>query len=145
MPYTGNPHTSDADAVRAMVGDTDPARPKLDDKMYVLIVATEPRLYSRSAMAATAIAGLYADQMTKRVGDFWREAKVQFDHYIALAAWLRLESGRRGVAIPFVGGLVISDNEAFEQDDTIVQPNFRIGQQDSIEIRTRPEEEEPWW
>lgn len=134
MPWTGNPHTDAADAVRSMVGDTNASSPKLADNAYTMIIAQERRPYARAAMAAAMLAGKYADQMTKRVGDLWREAKVQYQHYRDLAQWYRTENQRRMPAHPFVGGVNVADTETRETDTSIKQPEFTVGIMDSVDV-----------
>ncbi len=134
MPWTGSPSTDEHDAIRAMVGDTDPAKPLLADDVYNLIVSHEKSLNARAAMAADALAGRYAREMTKRVGSLWREAKTLYQHYRDLAQWYRLETARRGAPIPFAGGVSVIDQELRREDSSIVQPSFTVGMQDSIEL-----------
>jgi hypothetical protein len=142
LPYGGNPHTDAADAIRVLVGDTNASSELLDDNTYALILATESRLYSRGAMAASMLAGKYAKEMTKRTGDLWREAKVQYDHYRDLAQWLRLEGRTRGIAYPFVGGLTVSDNETRREDSTVEQPKFTVGMMDAAPSELSTDEED---
>lgn len=134
MPWGGNPSTDPADAVRALIGDTDASAPKLSDDTYVLILATEPTLYARAAMAAFALSSIWAEQMTKRVGDLWREAKVVYEHYADLAQKLRLEGARKPTGSVFVGGHSVADNETRDNDTSITQPNFRLGMMDSFRV-----------
>jgi hypothetical protein len=140
VPYGGNPSTDAADAVRVLVGDTNASSALLDDDTYTLILATETRLYSRSAMAASMLAGKYAKEMTTRTGDLWREAKVRYDHYRDLAQWLRLEGRTRGIAHPFVGGLSVTDNETRREDTTVEQPHFTVGMMDAAPSELSAEE-----
>jgi hypothetical protein len=138
MPYGGNPQSSASDAVRAMVGDTDPAAPLLDDNTYVFILATETNEYARASMAAQSLAGKFAQQFNKRIGDFWRDAKPIFEHYAALAKDYRRQARVRINAQPFAGGVNVADVEASRADDTIVQPRFEIGMIDRTAVKTTP-------
>lgn len=142
MPWGGAPSTSDADAVRVLVGDTDASAPLLADDTYTLILAQESSLYGRGSLAASMLAGKYATQMTKRIGDFWREAKVLYEHYRDLAAFLRQESSRRTPAIPFSGGTSQDDVDTRNDETDRVKPAFEIGMLDSIYVnRTTGDEE----
>lgn len=139
MPWSGNPSTDEADAIRALVGDMVTAAPKLSDDVYVLVIAQESRLYARASLAASALAGKYAVEMTKRIGDLWREAKTLYTHYSDLAKWFRLEAQRRAKAIPFAGGISKADVEAREEDTDRVTPSFRVGMIDSVKLRSNEE------
>lgn len=131
MPWTGHPESDAADAIRALVGDMDAANPKLDDGVYDLAIAQEPRLYGRAAFVALALSGKYAHQMTVRVGDLWREAKTLYQHFQDLAQRFLLQNKVRGAGLPFAGGVDVSDVETREQDDTVVQHAFKVGMQDA--------------
>jgi len=134
MPWGNDPIGNPSDAIRALVGDTDAAKPKLTDETYLLIIANETRIYARASMAARALAGKYATEMTKRVGDLWREAKVLFQHYSDLAKDYRHESSRRAIAKPFLGGNDVIDVETRRQDTGVVQPEFEIGMMDATPV-----------
>lgn len=134
MPWGGSPATDESDAVRTLVGDMDAADPKLADGVYTFILTKEKSVWARAAMAATMLAGKWAEEMTRRVGDLWREAKVVHDHYMQLAQWLRLESARRGGGLVFVGGANVADAETRRDDTSQVQPNFSVGMLDSVVI-----------
>jgi hypothetical protein len=132
MPYGGAPSTDAADAVRVLVGDTDASNALLDDDTYTLILATEPWLYPQAALAASMLAGKYAQEMRKRVGSLWRFAEQQYDHYRNLAQYLRQESARRSHGAPFAGGISEADIDE-RKDDTDRPPAFfELGMQDSV-------------
>lgn len=143
MPYGGNPNTSASDAVRALVGDTDPAASLLDDNTYLMIVATEANLYARASVAASALAGKYALEFNKRISHFWRDAKVLYEHYSALAKLYRRTAKSRIAAHPYAGGTVRADVETAALDQTTVQPRFNVGQIDDTEVANQRDSD--WW
>lgn len=134
MPWGGSPSTDESDAIRLLVGDTDAAKPLLSDDAYILIIATEARLYGRAALACETLAGKYATAITRRVGDLWHEAKTRGPHYEALAVRYRLEAARRGKGAPFAGGVNVADVDTRKADDRLVQPFFETGMMDSVLI-----------
>lgn len=138
MPYTGNPQSSASDAVRAMVGDTDLVTALLDDNTYTFILATETNVYARAAMAAQSLAGKYAQQFNKRIGDFWRDAKPIFEHYAELAKDYRRQARVRIKARPFAGGIDVTEVETWRADDSIIQPRFEVGMIDNTAVMTTP-------
>lgn len=143
MPYTGLPQSNASDAIRALVGDTDPTTGLLDDNTYLLIVATERNLYARASIAASALAGKYALDFNKRIGHFWRDAKVLYDHFSALAKLYRRTARSRIPAAPYAGGTIRADVEDAAQDSTMVQPTFNVGQIDDTEVAQMRDDE--WW
>lgn len=141
MPWGGSPATDASDAVRALVGDMDASNPKLADGVYTYILTVETSVWARAAMAATMLAGKWAEEMTRRVGDLWREAKVVHDHYMTLAQWLRLESARRGGGVVFAGGLNAADAETRREDSSQVQPSFSVGMLDSVVLTAEDDDD----
>jgi hypothetical protein len=70
MPWGERPSTDAADAIRALIGDTDADSPLLADDTYELIQAQESRLYGQASLGASILAGKYAKSMTRKVGGF---------------------------------------------------------------------------
>lgn len=138
MPYSGNPTTVPADAVRALVGDTDPANPLLDDPTYAFILTVETNIYARASLAAQSLAGKYAQQFNKRIGDFWRDAKPIFDHYAELSKDFRRQARVRIKAQPFVGGVDKLTVDAERANTSKVQPRFEVGMIDGSAVKTIP-------
>jgi len=133
MPWGDAPATDEADAVRVLVGDTNASSPLLPDGAYTLIIATEKNLYFRGALAANMLAGKYATDINKRVGDLWHDAKSRGTHFLNLSRRLRLEGQRRAPVTPFLGGYTSADKDARAEDTSIEQPQFTVGMSDSVE------------
>lgn len=131
MPYGSSASTDDQDAVMVLVGDTDLSDQLLDDDAYTMIIAQESYLYGRAALACDAIAGKYARHMRKRVGQLWRFAGQQYEHYRDLAQYYRLESARRGRGAPWAGGQSIIDINARRNDTDKPDSYFTLGMMDS--------------
>lgn len=133
MAYGGNPSTDTEDAIRALVGDAR-STAILDSATYTLIAATESNLYAQASLAAIALAGYYAREMNKRVGDLWRDAKVQYDHYQSLSVRFGEMSKRRISGHPFAGGTSEQDIETRREDTDRPESYFKLGMQDSVEL-----------
>ena len=131
MPYGSSPSTDAQDAVMLLVGDTDLSDQLLDDDAYTFIIAQEPHVYAQASLACDAIAGKFARFMRKRVGQLWRFAEHQYEHYRDLAQYYRLESARRGRGAPWAGGQSIIDINARRSDSDRPDSYFTLGMMDS--------------
>jgi hypothetical protein len=120
--YSGDPSLSGLDEVRFLIGDTNAATPQLqDDEVLYLISKTGNNRYA-AAQAAEALASKYASMPNMTIDGL----SIQYDqlqrHYIALADQIR--TGSPLTAIPYAGGISISDKIAAYQDDDRTQPTF---------------------
>ncbi|MFZ5852314.1 MAG: hypothetical protein ACOYY2_13100 [Actinomycetota bacterium] len=106
--YSGNPATSEKDAVRFLVGDTDMARARLTDaEITWLLVEAAGNAYQAAAAAAETIAGQYAREATvsKSVGDLRLSTSYadKATEFAALAAALRRRDPARSAPLPTSG------------------------------------------
>lgn len=121
MPYTGNPSTSNTDAVRLLVHDTSTSTSDtlLSDTEYTWFINQNTNLYYAASAAAHSIAARYSDDyIQKKVGDLsWTVASFSgpVAEYRNLAQSLRVEGARKGVT-PYAGGISVSDKTANESD-----------------------------
>lgn len=138
--YSGDPSTSTLDAVRFLLGDTDPTFQLMQDAEVNYVITLAAPIYNNDFMSASICADIIAGSLAREIaisadgvtaGADQLQAKFQ-----ALAVNLRKMYDRiQGVgAQPFVGGI-----DAFCPPDFNVKPlifgmgftdNFRSGQQD---------------
>ena len=104
--YSGTPNTSDRDAVRFMVGDTDTADQLITDEEIAYLLAEEGTPGLAAARAAEAIAAKFArkSDYSKSVGDLslsesWSQRAATF---LALAARLQQSGQSRINPVPRV-------------------------------------------
>ncbi len=121
--YSGDPSSGDFNTVRFLVGDTDPDDFLLGNAEYTwLLTANGNNVYLAGADAAVRIVPILARDAGTRFKD------IQFgdrtpEHFAQLATDLR---GRAAVAgaIPYAGGISISDKRSRELDSDRVPPTF---------------------
>lgn len=130
MPYGGAPLTSNTDALKFLVGDqsTSSATELLStaECNYLLSVYGGPR--AAAPYAAESIAADLAVKVDKAVGDLRLGLEKQFDHYMTLAASLRRAGSFS--AVPYAGGISVSDKQGVEADSDRVPPMFSVGVHD---------------
>ena len=129
--YT-SPDNSDSDMVRFRIGDTDTTDQLLSNEEIAAILAVQSDTTLAAAQCAEALAAKYARKasfgnMSLRVG------AERFKQFKGLAATLRSQSSAdalaKGAAIT-VGGRLISEREALASDTSVVQPAFRVNDND---------------
>lgn len=129
MPYTDDPSSEPTDAVRLLVGDTSTTTPDLTDAAIEYFLEVEgDNVIRAAARAAEALQGLYAKKAEeRRVGPLWlRSFSDKSQKYAALAKslWMRAAKSSGG-AIPFAGGISVTDKNARIEDSDRVKPAFR--------------------
>lgn len=124
--YTGDPGDSPKDAVRFLLGDTDPDDKQLSDpEINFMLSRWGGNIYKAAAEAARTIGGRYARQTDKQVGDLRLNFSQRSEKYFAIAAELERTAYKR--VAPFAGGISKSQKQTQEKDDDRVKPAFRRG------------------
>ena len=122
--YSGDPSVSSKDAVRFLVGDTNPDEPLVQDEeiVYMLALETDPK--GAAAAICEALSAKFATAVDMRLGDYSISMSQKAESFAARARQLRIASGIR-IGVPYAGGISVSDKGAQEEDDDRVQPAFR--------------------
>lgn len=128
--YTGNPASSNRDAVRFLIGDTDPANKRVSDEEVTWALSEEPNVYLAAAVVASSIAALFADRVSKAVGDLRIEYGQQQKNYADLAVRLTVRGNQRAAGF-FAGGISHDDKQTTRRDTDLVNPSFRSGMHDN--------------
>lgn len=130
MPYGGAPASNTTDALKFLVGDqsTSSATELLStaECNYLLAAYGTPR--AAAPHAARAIAADLAVKVGKSVGDLRLDAQQQYEHYMTLAASLERQASFS--AVPFAGGVSVSQKQSVESDTDRVAPSFAVGMHD---------------
>lgn len=134
--YTGDPSASDLEAVRFLVGDTTALTELLSDEEIQFLLDEIGSVDYAAVRAATAIAAKFARFVNVRTGAVSKNLSDQMQHYLDLAKRLqtRAEQGGldgTGTGPPIFTALSKSDKREDRLDSDLVQPQFRIGQDDN--------------
>jgi len=135
--YSGDPGSSDRDAIRFLIGDTDELDPLIQDEEIAWVLLENPDVRLAGAVVLRALAAKLSRQGDKRVGEVSESASQMAEAFSARAD--ELESQAMSLALPSFGGLSISEKETLDEDTDAVQPSFRIGQDDHPEIPSERE------
>lgn len=118
--YSAAPGSSPIDAVRFLVGDTDPDDKQMDDCEIEFLLDQNGGPLNAAICAALGLAAIYSREVTDRnQGD--RGSLSQ--HYIDLASELQKKRARRAVAA-YAGGLSHAEKGAQEANTDRVAPEF---------------------
>ncbi len=115
--------------IRFKIGDTTSGRMLLQDEEILGQLGEVGDQYWAAAYCARAIAGNYATRVDKSVGRLRIATNQAAKAYLDLAARLEAEAACR-TALPYAGGISISDKEAQVADADRVLPQFALGMDD---------------
>ena len=138
--YSGDPSSSDRDAVRFLVGDTGPVAPSttvpawlLCDEEYDYLLTQYPKPLAAAAAAADALCAKFARQVDELTGDLQRKCSQKSKAFGELADKLRKQASDplTTAPVPFAGGISCGDIENREQDSDRYPDIFNIGETDN--------------
>ena len=120
--YGGDPGSSDRDAVRLQIGDTDTTDQQLTDEEIDYFLDQEDSVLDAALAAVRAILALYARLVDKSVGDLRQSYSQRLAAYQALEARLKKQTVVYGA--PVAGGISQARKDTVEEDDDRVAPAF---------------------
>lgn len=120
--YTGDPSSSDKDAVRFLIRDTVAASKEFEDEEILYMLTTKGDVRSAAVLALKTLAAKYATAVDKAVGDLRLSLSQKYDHYLSLIK--QFEGEAMLVAVPFAGGISVASKDTYEQDSDRVKPRF---------------------
>lgn len=128
--YSGNPSSSDHDAVRFLMGDTDASTPKLADEEVVFLLSEWGDTYLAAAAGADHLAATAASWYTYSGDGTSMSLSEAQAKYQLMGDWLRAQYRRKNRAAPYAGGTDVGDKEAFAADESVVHTDFWLGMHD---------------
>jgi hypothetical protein len=123
------PDYSNKDAVRFLVGDTNPDQKLLENEEINWLLAQNTSVYVAASEAAKAIAALYGREVDKQVGDLRISASQRQKQYLDLAKQLRSRAAQS--VSPYAGGISRSDKQSVVANTDRVPPAFERGMFDN--------------
>lgn len=131
--YSGDPSTTDKDAVRFTIGDTDTNDQQIQDEEIDYLLVTFLTVVSASIAAAEALCAKFSRLVDEVTGDLSRKCSKKAEAYKALAKQLkdRADDLTFNNPIAFAGGVSCADIENREQDTDRFPDIFQIGDFDN--------------
>lgn len=127
VTFTNKPATSNRDLVRILIHDT---TGKLSDETIDYFLSSEPSVWYAAAMCCDAIAGQQAGVSGMTVGDLSITYGGTQSNYASLAKQLRMRGSR--AAVPFAGGIKITDKDTELADTDRAEHAFSVGMHDDV-------------
>lgn len=128
-----SPKDSDKDAVRFRIGDTDSNDPLLQDEEIEYLLENEGGAKRAAAVAALTISAKYSRLADEAVGQVKVSYSQKSKQYSSLADKLS-DAADSALAMPYAGGISISDKTTREDDTDRVSPFFERKIQDASEV-----------
>lgn len=120
--YTGDPTSSSKDAVRFLIGDTVEDDPQLQDgEILFALTAMSANIYMAAAQCCDSIAARLSREETYGADGVNIGAEAM-KAYQDRACNLRIQATRNAIAIPYVGGVSVSDKIITDADGDFDQP-----------------------
>ena len=139
--YSGNPSSSERDAVRFLVGDTDTNDQLLSNEEIDYLTTQHGSVHRIASESARAIAAKFARLMNRSIGGLSADFSAKYRQYLELADNL-LEKDEIAPVSPFISGFGRSAKEAVELDTDRESTFGRKGQHDNP--RAYPGDESPF-
>lgn len=122
--YSGDPRSSEKDACRFMIGDTDVRDPLLQDGEIEYLLD----LYNRAPLnagirACEMIAAKFSRMCDEAVGQVRITFSQKHKQYVEMRDTLTERLSKEDMT-PYAGGITQSDKEAVAQDTNRVRPDF---------------------
>lgn len=127
--YSGNPATSDVDAVRFWVSDRGPDSWQLSNEEIAYTLTLYPTPLLAAAAIANELAMKWALYVDKAVGDLKLSYSQRAKAYAALAQTLQSQAEQAGVSL-YSGGTSLSDMATVAANSDRVPQPFSRGQFD---------------
>ena len=123
--YTGNPTSSNKDAVRFWTGDTNSTLPLLQDEEIEYALTLQPNIRLCAADCLDAIATKLSQEVNFSSLDLRMDLGQRAANYRKRAIELRKEA-QRIAATPYAGGISVADKDLREADADRVKPAFVV-------------------
>lgn len=144
MTWSYNPSllaTNSKDAVRLLIGDVLTTDPQMQDEEINYLISARGTLYGAAAECCRALAAKFSRSVDQQAGT----SKLMWSHlakaYTLKANEFETKSILIGAAMPYAGGISLSDKQMQDLNTDRVQPIFTIGIMDSsLPVNAGPNE-----
>jgi hypothetical protein len=128
--YSGNPLSSPADDLRFKLNDTNASKPMFSDgEIAALLFQANGDVLLAAIAAVDILIGRFSAACDETVGSVSIQFSQKTKGYQALAFVFRRQLARR--AIPYAGGMSVSQKLRNRGNTDLVQPSFTVGMLES--------------
>lgn len=136
MTWSYNPSllaSNAKDAVRLLIGDVVTCDQQLQDEEINYFILARGTLYGAAAECCRALAAKFSRSVDQKTGTSQLLYSQMAKAYTAKATEFEFKSAITGGAIPYAGGISISDKLLNDMDEDRVLPTFTKGMHDGDE------------
>lgn len=142
--YSGDPASSDEDAVRFLIGDTVSSEKLVEDEEITWTVSQWNDIYMAAAAVCDAISASYAVEGNVSADGMSFSGLDVASSFAKRASQLRRMSGwQRQASEPYVGGISWAERVKADQDSDLIAPYFRSHQHDHPESGSKSTHTDP--
>jgi len=116
--------------VRFLIGDTLSADPQLQDEEVTYALTVRGSVWAAAATCCLSLSAQYSRKADTVQGDLHSTYSQRSKAYALRAAEYESKAVALGGALPYAGGISISDKNNVINDSDRVPPNFNIGMDD---------------
>lgn len=124
--------SSQKDQIRLMIGDTSQNDQLMYDEEITFMLSLRPSIYGAAAECCRTIASKFARQVDTVTGELRTLYSARARNYEMRATQYDRMASVAGGALPYAGGISVSDKQAAEQDTDRMAPQFQIGMEDNF-------------
>lgn len=117
--------------VRYLVGDVKVTDPQVQDEEIAFALTQRPSIYGAAAMVCRSLSAQLSREADTVDKDLRTTLSARATAYSKRANEYEMKASVRGGAMPFAGGISVSDKVRNEQDPDRVQPQFTISMDDN--------------
>lgn len=125
--YSGDPSLSNKDAVRYLIGDTVSSDQQVTDTEILFALSQRTNIYGAAALVCRSL----ASRLSREADVVDRELRTSYSTraraYLRMASEFEMQSSVRSGALPYAGGISVSDKQRQVNDTDRVKPQFNIG------------------
>jgi hypothetical protein len=118
--------------VRLSIGDTLAADPQMQDEEIVQFIAGRTTLAGAAADCCRALSSKFSRSVTLKGGGTTANYSDLSKAYMRMAINFDQMAAKTGGALPYAGGISVTDKQAVENDADRVEPQFNIGLDDNL-------------
>lgn len=130
--YSGDPRSSDKDAVRFLIGDTVSKDPLLQDAEILFALASSAGRYAAAATLCRSLAARMSREADVVDRDLRTALSTRARSFLRMAAEYENRSLFFGPGLPYAGGISIADKVLQEDNPDRVEPQYNLGMDDNL-------------
>ena len=119
------------DQVRLLIGDTLPTDPQLQDEEVNAFIASRSTITGAAEACCLSLAAKFSRSVDFKAGQSSAKFSDLSKQYRLMALNFGIQAASSGAAMPYAGGISVTDKMRQESDTDRVEPQFVLGMDDN--------------